>query len=385
MMAESFDVVIIGGGVIGLSAAYYLASMGAGSVVVLEKSRLGEGSTGKCAGGIRLQFSTEINIQFSILSMEVYEHFSEQFGVSIDFKQDGYLFLACTDGEMALFEKSAVLQKKMNVPVKILSSDDIETQWSFLNSNDIRGGAFCARDGYAGPYEVVRGFYEQGKSKGVKYRENEEVLAIECNAGKVKGVRTSLNEYSCSSVINAAGSHSALIGAMVGFEIPVRAYRRQLFFTGPCDLLPPRLPLIIDHHRGWYFRREGKGLLLAGPQDRESSYNTITDPLGMDWAVENALFRVPLLAACTIEGGWGGSYDITPDCHAIIGGLDHIEGFYCACGFSGHGFMHAPAAGMFIAELIHSGSVSGYDISSLSPHRFERGNLLYESYTVFKE
>jgi sarcosine oxidase, subunit beta len=383
-MAAVYDVIIIGGGIIGLSTAYYLARRHAGKVLVLEKYRLGEGSTGLCAGGIRAQFSTEINIHFSLESLTVYERFEEEFGNDIGFKRYGYLFIATNPGELAQFRANCELQKSLGVEVTILSTSEISLRWPFLNTQDIRGGAFCKHDGYAGPYEVIQGFHRRGKELGVTYHEDSEVFEIISDRGGVHGVRTEGSVFSAGIIVNAAGPHAAIVAARAGLSIPVRPYRRQLFYTTPFNRLPMQLPLIIDYGRGWYFRREGAGLLLAGAQDRHSSFDKHTDEESLLFACENAVYRVPMLEECQIQGGWAGSYDMTPDCHAILGAAPQIKGFYYACGFSGHGFMHGPAAGMVMSELIVDGKAHTIDITPLGCDRFEKGQLIHEPMTVFK-
>ena len=157
-MVKTADVVIIGGGIIGLSIAYYLTLKKAGKIVLFEKGQLGEGSTSRCVGGIRTQFSTEINIRFSLESLKVFEQFKEEFGVNPEFKRIGYLFLATTEGEMQIFKQNVRLQKKFNLPVELLSPDEIQERWPYLRMDDILGGTFCSWDGYAGPSEVLSGF-----------------------------------------------------------------------------------------------------------------------------------------------------------------------------------------------------------------------------------
>jgi len=384
-MQRAYDIVIIGGGIIGLSTAWYLAEAGAGTILVIEKDRLGEGSTGRCAGGIRLQFSTEINILFSLKSMPVYETFLQEFGRDIGFKRHGYLFLAQEREEMEQLEHNHSLQRGHGIPVDLLGPSELEKEWPFLNVSDLQGGTFCASDGYAGPYEAVQGFYSRGRDVGVQYLEGAQVIGIDTDNGRVKAVRTNERSFAAGAVIVAAGAYSAGVAALAGVEIPVKPYRRQLFFTAPFTALPSVFPLIIDYHCGWYFRREGAGVLLAGSQDRHSSFDTHTDFDAVCFSAEHGVHRVPLLEGCEIQGGWGGSYDITPDCHAILGAAEELQGLYLACGFSGHGFMHAPAAGRVMAEIIMRGRPETIDASALSPGRFRRGELIDEPMTVFKK
>jgi sarcosine oxidase subunit beta len=384
-MEKTADVVIIGGGIVGLSIAYYLALKKAGRVVLYEKGQLGEGSTSRCVGGIRTQFSTEINIRFSLESLKTFEEFKEEFGVAPEFRRIGYLFLATTERETETFKENIKLQKKFGVPVEYLSSEEIGSRWSYLRVDDVLGGTFCAWDGYAGPNEILSGFASGAKRAGVRIHEGMEVTGISTEKGRIRSIKTTDGEVSTSVVVNAGGPYAASIGEMIGVKIPVKPLRRQIFITAPFHLTDHPIPLTIDFHRGWYFRQEGDGYLLSGPLDSEPSFNLNTEYEAMVEASENAVYRVPSLEKARIARGWAGLYEISPDHHAILGGVPGVEGFVVANGFSGHGFQHSPAVGKVISELIVDGKALTIDISSLSIERFEKGELMSESMTAFKE
>ncbi|MBM4308747.1 MAG: FAD-binding oxidoreductase [Deltaproteobacteria bacterium] len=384
-MRQVADVVIVGGGIIGLSIAYHLGQRKAGRIVLLEKGQLGEGSTSRCVGGIRTQFSTEINIRFSFESLKTFNHFEEEFGVNPEFRKIGYLFLASTEQEVKVFKENVILQRRFGIPVEWLASGEIRKRCPYLKMDDILGGTFCLWDGYAGPNEVLSGFVTAARRAGVIIYEGIEAKEIRVDQGKVTSVRTSGGEISSRVVVNAGGPYASLIGEMAGISMPVRPLRRQVFVTAPFDLTEQTIPLTIDFHRGWYFRREVDGFLLSGPLDKEPSFNTSTDYEAMVEASENAIYRVPALERARIARGWAGLYEISPDNHAILGKVPGVEGFILANGFSGHGFQHSPAVGKVISELIVDGEATTIDISSLSIERFEKGELLLEPMTAFKE
>ena len=384
-MEKTADVVIIGGGIIGLSIAYYLALKKAGRIVLFEKGQLGEGSTSRCVGGIRTQFSTEMNIRFSLESLKTFEEFKQEFGVDPEFRRIGYLFLATTERETETFKENIKLQKKFGAPVEYLSSEEIGSRWSYLRVDDVLGGTFCAWDGYAGPNEILSGFASGAKRAGVRIHEGMEVTGISTEKGRIRSIKTTDGEVSTSVVVNAGGPYAASIGEMIGVKIPVKPLRRQIFITAPFHLTDHPIPLTIDFHRGWYFRQEGDGYLLSGPLDAEPSFNLNTEYEAMVEASENAVYRVPSLEKARIARGWAGLYEISPDHHAILGGVPGVEGFVVANGFSGHGFQHSPAVGKVISELIVDGKALTIDISSLSIGRFEKGELMSESMTAFKE
>jgi sarcosine oxidase, subunit beta len=383
-MEKTADIVIIGGGIIGVSIAYHLAQKKAGKVVLLEKGMLGEGSTAKCAGGIRAQFSTEINIRFSLESFETWNHFEEIFEMELGFKKVGYLFLAATADEWGIFQANADLQHKFGIFVDMLTPSEIQRRWPYLKVDDLRGGTFCSWEGYAGPYEALSGFAKGARRGGVKIFEGTEAQEIIRENEKILAVRTSQGDIASPIVVNAAGPYAELVGKLAGVEVPVKPYRRQLFFTAPFPHIPDPIPLVIDFHRGWYFRREGAGLLLSGPKDSFPSFNIDVDYDAMVEVAENSIYRVPLLEKAEMNRGWAGSYEISPDNHAILGEAPGVKGFFLANGFSGHGFQHSPAVGKVMSELI-LGENPSIDISCLSRDRFRTGRLIKEPLTAFKE
>jgi len=385
MIEKAADVVIVGGGVIGASIAHHLAMRKAGRVLLLEKGQLGEGSTSRCVGGIRTQFSTEINLLFSLESLKTFEQFKDRFGVDPEFKRIGYLFLATSSIEMKMFNENVRLQRKHDIPVEVVNGDEIETRWPYLRTDDIVGGTFCPWDGYAGPSEVLSGFASAARREGAKIHEGAQAIGIQVKRGKIESVATREGVISTHVVVNAAGPHAAQIGAMAGVDVPVKPLRRQIFVTAPFQLTEQAIPLTIDFHRGWYFRQEVDGYLLSGPLDKESSFNLQVDYGAMAEAVDHAIYRVPTLENARIARGWAGLYEISPDHHAILGKVPGIEGFILANGFSGHGFQHSPAVGKVIAELIAEGKATTIDISPLSIDRFEKGKLILEPMTAFKE
>jgi sarcosine oxidase subunit beta len=383
-MRSTAQIVIIGGGIIGTSIAYHLAQKGARDVVLLEKGALGEGATAKCVGGIRAQFSTEINIRFSLESFKTWDHFQEIMGSSLDFRRVGYLLLATTELEWAAFQRATHLQEKFGIPVELLSPREIRDRWPYLRVDDLRGGTFCSWEGYAGPYEALSGFVRGARRGGVTILQDTEVTRILRNGDRVTGVRTPRGDISAPVVVNAAGPYAAEVGRMAGVEVPVQPYRRQLFFTRPFPQIPDPIPMVIDFHRGWYFRREGAGLLISGPKDDDPSFDLSVDYGCLEEVAMKSVHRVPVMEEAEVDGGWAGSYEISPDNHAILGEVPELEGFFVANGFSGHGFQHSPAAGRVMAELILGEQLS-IDISPLALERFSKGRLIPEFLTAFKE
>lgn len=375
------DVIIIGAGVVGTSIAYHLAKLGCRDVGVLEKDYIGSGSTEKCPGGIRQQFSTEINIKLSIESVKFFEHFEEETGHPADFRQHGYLMLATTEEELAAFRQNATLQRQLGVEVYLVSPQEVKEIIPGLNVGDVLGATFCPTDGYADPYSTVRGFASAARRLGVKIYEETEVSGIEMGDDRVKGVLTKRGKFEAPVVVNAAGPYAGIIGRMAGLELPISPSRRHMFITEPLtdhpswlNLNRPDQPMVVDFHNGFWFRKEGPSLIfgMRNPNEPEG-FSTLVDWDFLAGSLsEAACHRLPLLSDTGIMRGQAGLHSDTPDCMAIIGETTTIGGLYLACGFSGHGFMHSPAVGRLMAELVLGKRVSLMDTYALAPDRFQR-------------
>lgn len=384
-MAETADIVIIGGGVVGTSIAYHLARKGAAKgVVLLEKGRLGSGTTSASVGGVRSQFSTEINIRFSLESVPFWRRFEEEMGgLSADYREMGYLFLAKTAEERAVFIRNIALQNSMGVPSQLLEPKDAGLLVPGLFTGDLSAAAYSAEDGRAGPYEATKAFAQRAREAGVRIHEETEVIAIDTTGGRIHSVDTRSGRIETPVVVDAAGPWAGPVGKLAGVEVPVKPYRREIFVSEPFDGLPAEFPNVIDLHAGWYVWREGAGVLMSGVKDAHSSYDTHVNWSGLGQVAEFATHRVPSLARASFgKKAWAGLYDVSPDDHAILGAVPELEGFYVAAGFSGHGFQHSPATGRLMAELILDGRTTGIDISPVSITRFTTGALLSEPLTA---
>lgn len=369
--SNTADVVIIGGGIVGTSTAFYLATQGLKNVVLCERDLLAQASTGLCVGGIRQQFSHPANILLSKEVVRLFERFEEEFGVDIQFRQAGYIFLAQDPETWEDIKKSVRIQHKYGVPVELLSPEEIKERWSYLEIEDLKGGTFCPEDGYADPYLVAMAFASAARRLGVQIRERTKVTSISIDKDRIRSVETTRGSISTALIVNAAGAWGGEVARLAGMEIPVRPYRRQVFATTAFDLIPRPVPMVIDLDRFFYFRGEDPCIIL-GMSDREElpSFNTHVDRAFLERVIDAAIHRAPVLENAEIQKGWAGLYAITPDENPIIGAIPEIGGFFCAVGFSGHGFQHGPAVGRILAELIVKGD-AGFDLSPFARDRFE--------------
>ncbi len=370
-MRHTAEVVVIGGGIMGLSTAYHLAEWGLKNIVVLEKDLIAHGSTGLSVGGIRQQFSHPANILLSQESLAVFKNFKTEFGVDISFCQAGYLFLATSETSWQSLLSSVKTQRELNVPVEVLLPDEIGKRWPYLNLQDVLGATFGPEDGYADPYLVAMGYAQAARKLGVKIEEKTRAEAIFLCGDRVSGIKTNKGKIWAPVIVNTAGPWAAEVARMVGLSLPVKPCRRQAFATGPVKGLPQPVPMVIDRETTFYFRGADPGLILGmSDPDEPPSFNLHTDREFMEKVVAAAVHRVPTLCDAPILRGWAGLYEITPDDNPIIGQAPSPRGFFWAVGFSGHGFQHGPAVGRILAELISKGRTS-FDLTPFAWERFE--------------
>jgi sarcosine oxidase subunit beta len=371
MRPRTADVVIIGAGAIGCSIAYHLGIRGAKNVVVLEQEFVGSGTTSKAAGGIRVQFPTDIEIAFSMESLEFFKRFQEEMGVNPHLRQVGYLFLLGSERDIEQYKRQIALQSQYGLDVRLLTPDGAKAIVPQLQVDDLLAAVYSPQDGYADPHTVVQGYATKARECGVKILEQTEVTGIRLEGDRVVGVDTTSGPIDTRLIVNAAGPWATHVAEMVGMKVPVYPRRRHIFVTEPfSDFVNPS-PLVIDRTSGFYCRTEGRSILMSpGDAQEVQGYKVTIDWTMAEEAARKAVQRVPALERAGIMSGWAGLRPLTPDEHAIIDYLPGVEGLLCAVGFCGHGFQHSPAAGKVVAELILDGQ-SSLDISALSLARFQ--------------
>jgi glycine/D-amino acid oxidase-like deaminating enzyme len=373
------DIVIIGGGVMGASAAYHLAKRGLKNIVLLEKEEFfGTGATGRCAGGVRYQFSTEINVKLSIESLPMIERFKEEIGQDVNYRQCGYLLVATDEKDATTFKHNVELQNKLGVRTQFLNGDEIRARLPLMQFEDAIAGTFNQKDGIVDPNGVVAGYVSAGQKLGVRAFAGNEVIGIRVSRGEVEAVETHQGVIQARRILNAAGPWAGQIGEMAGVQIPIVPLRRQMFTTNPLKEIPEDFPFVIDFAQSLYFHREGDGLLIGMSNQHETpGFDQNVDEEFEFVNLEAAIERMPLLERASRASHWAGLYEVTPDAHPIFGG-SNVKGFTICTGFSGHGFMHGPVAGKLMSEYILDGEFSTLDVSMLDLARFEEERLIKE-------
>ncbi|WP_232828716.1 NAD(P)/FAD-dependent oxidoreductase [Kribbella monticola] len=343
--------VIVGGGVMGTSIAFHLAEAGVRRIVLLEQHELGSGSTSKAAGGVRANFSDELNIALGARSLEAFARFGERPGQEIDLHRVGYLFLLSTADQVALFEESTRLQNAAGQPTRMISPDEAASLAPIISQDGLAGACFSPSDGHCTPESVVLGYASAARRLGATLITGCTVTDIDAQGNKIAGVRTDRGVIRTSTVICVAGAWSASIGAMVGVDLPVTPLRRQIVVTEAIPDLPA-MPMTIDFSSTFYFHSEGPGLLvgMSDPEEQPGFHLDRSEAWlpRLTAAMEQ---RAPSLLDVGLASGWAGLYENTPDHNALIGEAAEVSRFLYATGFSGHGFLQGPAVGEIVRDL----------------------------------
>lgn len=381
---QSTEVAIIGGGIVGASIAWHLVQAGCADVMVVEREHsLGKGSTGKSMGGVRAQFTTEPNIRMSMYSIDFYAKFDERMQHEAGYRPQGYLFLAITPNHLEYLQKNVKLQQSLGLEtVRMMEAQEVRDKFPELRTDDVIGASFCSTDGFVDPYSAMTGFMERAVDAGVKLWKDAEVVSIERVGGGDFVIKTPRGDISAKKIVIACGAWSAGVAKMLGVDLPVEPLRRMLVPTEPFDKFPHSAPMIIDMSTGFHFRPEGRGFLLAwNDAEEKSSFNTNFEPSFLEKILERAADRVPCFEDVPVnpKKAWAGLYEMTPDHHPVFGEDPNVRGLYYACGFSGHGVMHAPSTGKITADIITRGKTDLIDASLFNISRFAEGKLIHET------
>ena len=345
-------VVVAGAGAVGASIAYHLALAGADGVVLAESGEVAGGATGRAMGGVRQQFTTAEEVRLARASVELFERLGRPL-----FERVGYLFLSTTEEGLRELEERRELQRRLGVPVE---QADVG-EWPAIRGDDVLGASICREDGIADPAGVTRELVRRAAELGVEVREHADALQLDAE-----------------SLVLATVPGRPCSGRSSASSCPVRPLVRQLVDVGPVEDVPATLPMTIEAETTFHFRRvgaDGLRLAMTEPELRWDGPAEVREDLVADWRARLA-HRYPSAAGAPVRRTWAGFYDMTPDAHPIIGPV--ADGVYAACGFSGHGFMQAPAVGAAVAaELL--GDTPPFDLSHYRLERFAGGAIFPET------
>jgi sarcosine oxidase subunit beta len=381
----------VGGGIVGVATAFFLGERGETDVVVLEQGALGSGTTKGGLGGIRHQFVDELDVRLSQIATEFWRDFDSFTSSGHDFEQNGYLFVAETAEGLAALRAPMQLYGRLGVEVEIIGPQQIAALIPGIRIDDLKGGRFGARDGYGAPLDALAGFAAAAALEGVRLIEHVRVESLLVENGTVVGARTSDGDVRADRVLLATGAWTAPLAATAGVQAPIWPYRRSIMeAAGPFPKLAA-IPLVIELESGFHFRPKGGaqrfampnlaagGAIERGPAAPPESFDRPNlDPGDVPpqlepWVKVRGAWRMEAFADLKITDRWSCNYEMTPDDHPIVGGVPGTPGLYIAAGFSGHGFMHAPATAQLIVEEMLDGKATALDITDLSIERFRSG------------
>jgi sarcosine oxidase subunit beta len=382
-LQKSADVVVIGAGIVGCSAAYHLAAAGAGRVVLLEREdAVGRGSTGACAGGFRHQFTTEVNVRLSQASVPMITGFEAEHGLPVEVARDGYLFIVRDDATWAAFSAAVEDQRRWGARVETIEPSEAAAMIPGLETGDAVGATFGPDDGIADPGALTQGYATLAGRSGVEIVTGVDAIALGTVSDRITGVDTSLGRIAAPVVVLATGAWTRPLAATAGVDVPIAPVPRTVITTAAFPAVPQRRTLVIDMPSTFYFHREADGVLFGmGGADVETTDTTIDEVYVGERLLPRAVEVFPPLAEAGIRSRWAGLYEMTPDHHPIIGQAP-VPGLWVAAGFSGHGFQHGPVTGLLLAEMILGGHVTSVDVSGLGLDRFGSGVTVDERHVV---
>ena len=406
-MADRAEVVVIGAGIMGLAIAYNLAALGVTNVVVVDKSYLCGGASGRNGGGVRAQWSSEANVRLMQESIRMCKDFASKMKINVWFRQGGYLFLARTEEMRCRLESSVKLQNDCGLPTRMLTPKEARRLVPELDTNGVAAASYNADDGVVFPWPFVWGFAQAATKLGVRVLTFRDVVGIETRgarieavvtkpcgppgergasgganaASRARGARGGEHVIRTNKIVNAAGAWAPELARMVGVDLPNKPHRHEICSTEP--LKPWLKPLVADLSDGLYFSQSTRGEIVGGIGNEYV-------PPGLDQQSSHAFLgkyarslvrACPVLARVKVLRQWAGCYDLTPDANPICGPVDAAEHFYQASGFMGHGFMMAPIIGKRMAELISDGAAIPM-LERWSLRRFAEGKLLSEAMII---
>ncbi|MBN2503840.1 MAG: FAD-binding oxidoreductase [Bacilli bacterium] len=366
------EIVIIGAGITGVSIAYNLAIQGVKDIVVVDKSFMTSGATGRCGAGVRQQWGTKGNCIMAKKSIEFFESATDtlEYDDDIEFKQEGYLILATTPEEDELFFENVRLQNSLGIPSRVCNKKEALKVVPYLRPESFTSATYCPTDGHLNPFKMTDAYFQKAKQLGVEFLFFETVESIEINNGKITSVTTEKRTIKTNKVVNAAGGYAHEVGLMVGIDIPVYSENHEILVTEPVDKMQG--PMVMSFSKNIYCQQVPHGSFLIGRSNPEAKHD---HDISSSWQFLDEMAKtvcdiMPKIGELRVIRQWGGSYNISPDRQPIISDVKSLPGFYIACGFSGHGFMFAPMSGVLITEIVLNKPTS-LDASDYRLDRFE--------------
>ena len=373
---SNYDVILIGAGSVGATAAFSLAESGLRTLVIDQRPSVGQGSNKAAIGGIRATHSDPAKIRLCLRSIEIFSTWKERYGDDIEWYKGGYLFVAYTQREEKILRDLLATQKPYGLNIDWLDKDDLLKVAPDLNRRDLIGGTFSPDDGNASPLLVAHAFYSQAQRRGAVFHFNETVTGILVSGGRVRGVKTDKGEYGADVVINAAGAWASPIAQMVGLDVPVKPDSHEAAITEPVARFLD--PMVVDIRpvagsANYYFYQHYTGQIVfcITPSPSIWGQDTRETSSFLPMVARRMVDVMPRLANIRVRRTWRGLYPMTPDGFPIVGWAPEVEGYLLAVGMCGQGLMLGPGLGELVARTV-KGSLTKEDqevLAILSPRR----------------
>jgi len=374
-MNRTADVLVIGGGINGCSTAYALAKRGVRNVVLVEKGHIASGPTGRSSGIVRQHYTHETLAAMARDSVRTWTHFADEVGGDAGFVNCGAVFLA-GERDAGAIRSTVAMQTRIGIDARVISPGEVAAMEPAVRLDGLALGAFEPGSGYADPALATNSYAEAARREGVTILQKTEVTGLSIRSGRIGGVATTAGHMSAPVVINVAGPWGAAIAAMAGANIPITVSRHPVVILHRPPQWQTATPVWVNLAEGWYFKPERHaGIMVGSVRDTDEvvdteNHGTVTSYEEIEEYSAAALRQFPIMAEGEAQGGWAGLYDVTPDWQPVIDRMPGVEGFFSACGFSGHGFKIGPAVGRAIAELVLDGACRSYDLSLFRYSRF---------------
>lgn len=367
------NIVIIGGGISGVAIAYNLAKKGMKDIVVFDDNYMTGGATGRCGAGVRQQWGTKGNCIMAKMSIDFFERAQEELGYhrDVEFKQEGYLILATNKEEDERFTKNVALQNSVGIASRKLTKSEALEIVPHLNENIFISATYCPTDGHLNPFLMTDAYYHAAKKLGVQFFYYEKVNEIVVENYQIKKVITNKREVITNKVVNAAGGYAKEVGMLAGVDIPVYSENHEILVTEPTEKMQG--PMVISFAKNIYCQQVPHGSFIMGRSNPDALHNHEIKSTHqfLDEMAKTAVEILPPIGELRVIRQWGGSYNCSPDRQPIIGDTNQLDGFYLACGFSGHGFMFAPMTGLLLSEVILNEKPT-IDLRDLHISRFDK-------------
>jgi sarcosine oxidase subunit beta len=366
------ELVIVGGGIMGLSTAYHAARMGQKGIVVLERGYLCGGASGRNGGGIRMQWSRPEDVELMQASVEMCRRFAGEMGVNVWFRQGGYLFLVRDHGLVGRLDRVVRMQNELGVPTRMISPAEAREIVPELRVDDVVAASYNPKDGVLFPWPFLFGYAHKAIELGVSIHTFVQVTGLETGSGHISHVHTDHGTIRCRHVVNATGAWSPQLAAQAGVSIPNRPHRHEILTTEP--LKPFLTPMVSVLGQGIYFSQSMRGEIVGGmgDPDEPEGENQGSSLEFLRRFARAATTLLPALRHVQVVRQWAGLYDVSPDGRPILGEARAAPNMTLLAGFTGHGFMMAPMIGKLAAERLVLGRRVKY-FDDNGPDRFADG------------